>query len=74
MRKEVPVVDRKLTGHIKALKHKDDECGHGNERNGGANANLGAHLGAGSLVERIAHGERGGGVLAHRRILTFLSM
>ena len=26
------------------------------------------------LVERIAHGKRGGGVLAHRRILTFLSM
>ena len=56
------------------LQHEDDKCGHGNERDGGADANLGAHLGAGSLVERIAHGERGGGVLAHRRILTFLSM
>ena len=74
MRKEIPIVDRKLTGHIKALQDQSDERGHGNERNGGADANLGAHLGAGSLVERIAHGERGGGVLAHRRILTFLSM
>ena len=74
MRKEVPVMDRELAGHIKALQHKGNERGDGNERDSGADTNLGAHLGAGSLVERIAHGERGGGVLAHRRILTFLSM
>ena len=74
MRKEKPIVNRKLASHIKALQHEGDEHGDGNKRDGGADANLGAHLGAGSLVERIAHGERGGGVLAHRRILTFLSM
>ena len=74
MRKEIPVVDRKLTGHIKALQYQSDERGHGNERNGGADANLGEHLGAGSLVERIAHGKCRGGMLVHRRILTFLSI
>ena len=67
-------MDRKLAGHIKALQYQSDERGDGNKRDGGADANLGAHLGAGGLVERIAHGERGGGVLAHRRILTFLSI
>ena len=74
MRKEIPIVDRKLTGHIKALQHEDNERGDGNKRDGGADANLGAHLGAGSLVERIAHGKCRGGMFAHRRILTFLSI
>ena len=74
MRKEIPIVDRKLAGHIKALQYQYGERGDGNKRDGGADANLGAHLGAGSLVERIAHGKRRGGVLAHRRILTFLSI
>lgn len=74
VRKEIPIVDRKLTGHIKALQYDGDECDHGNERNSGAGADLGAHLGAGSLVERVTHGRRRGGMLAHRRILTFLSM
>ena len=31
VRKEVPVVDRKLTGHIKALQYQGDERRHGNQ-------------------------------------------
>ena len=66
--------DPNRSAYIALVEYEDGERRYSNERNGGADANLGAHLGAGSLVERIAHGERGGGVLAHRRILTFLSM
>ena len=66
--------DPNRSANIALIEYEDGERRYSNERNGGADANLCAHLGAGSLVERIAHGERGGGVLAHRRILTFLSM